>query len=106
RTDLWSTIVVAAIAAVVTVVLVVLRLFDLFAVDGITATARVDGLEAGLPIGPGGSSVSGRLHEISFTATEIPALSAGSYAAAIIITGLTSLLVIGCVLRFCLNLML
>lgn len=105
RTDLWSTIVVAAIAAVVTVIVTAIRMLDLFAADGITATARVDGLPADLPIGPGGASVSGRLHEISFTATEIPGLSAGSYAAAIIVTGLAYLVVIGCVLRFCLNLM-
>lgn len=106
RTDLWVTVVAAAIAAVVTVVLTIIRLLDLFAVDGITATARVDGVEAGLPIGPGGASVNGRIHELSFTATEIPALSVGSYAAAIVITGLAYLVVIGCILRFCLNLML
>lgn len=106
RTDLWTTIVFAAIAAVVTVVVTVIRLLDLFAVDGIAATARVDGVQAGLPIGPGGASVTGRIHELSFTAADIPALSAGSYAAAIIITGLTYLVVIACILRFCLNLML
>jgi hypothetical protein len=105
RTDLWSTIVVAAIAAVVTVTVTVIRMLDLFSVDGITATARLDGVPADLPIGPGGAAVSGRLHEISFTATEIPGLSAGSYAAAIIFTGLAYLVVIGCVLRFCINLM-
>lgn len=106
RSDLWATIVFAAIAAVGTVVLTVIRLFDLFAVDGIAATGRVDDVEAGIPIGPGGASVTARIHEFSFTATDIPALSAGSYAAAIIITGLAYLVVIACVLRFCLNLML
>jgi hypothetical protein len=105
RTDLWVTIIAAAIAAVVTVALTVIRMLDLFAVDGITATARLDGVPADLPIGPGGATVDGRLHEISFTATDIPALSVGSYAAAIIFTGLAYLVVIGCVLRFCLNLM-
>lgn len=106
RSDLWTTIVFAAIAAVVTVALTIIRLLDLFAVDGIAATGRVDGVEAELPIGPGGASVTGRIHELSFTATDIPALSAGSFAAAIIITGLAYLVVIGCILRFCLNLML
>ena len=105
RTDLWTTIVVAAIAAVATVAITVFRLFDLFAVDGISATARVDGVPASLPIGPGGASVDGRLHEISFTATDIPALSTGAYAAAIIVTGLAYLAVIACILLFCLNLM-
>lgn len=105
RTDLWATIVTAAIAAVVTVTVTVIRMLDLFAVDGITATARLSGVPADLPIGPGGATVGGQLHEVSFTATDIPALSAGSYAAAIIITGLAFLVVIACVLRFCLNLM-
>lgn len=106
RTDLWTTIVFAAIAAVVTIAVTVIRLLDLFAVDGIAANGRLDGLDAELPIGPGGASVTGRIHEISFTATEIPALSAGAYAAAIVITGLSYLVVITCILRFCLNLML
>jgi hypothetical protein len=104
RSDLWATVVMAAAAAVATVAITIIRLLDLFAVDGITATARVDNVPADLPIGPGGSLVAGRLHEISFTAAEIPPLSAGSYAAAVIITGLAYLVVIACVLRFCLNL--
>ncbi len=105
RSDLWTTIVVAAIAAVVTIAITIIRLLDLFAVDGISATARVDGVPADLPLGPGGASVDGRLHEISFTASDIPALSAGAYAAAIIVTGLAYLAVIACILRFCMNLM-
>ena len=104
RSDLRATVVTAAAAAVATITITVIRLLDLFAVDGITATARVGGVPADLPIGPGGSSVAGRLHEITFTAAAIDPISAGSYAAAIIITGLAYLVVIACTLRFCLNL--
>jgi hypothetical protein len=104
RSDLWATMVTAAAAAVATVTITVIRLLDLFAVDGITATARVDGVPADLPIGPGGSPVAGTLHQISFTAADIDPISAGSYAAAIIVTGLAYLVVIACILRFCLNL--
>lgn len=104
RSDIWTTIVTAAVAALATVAITVIRLLDLFGEDGITATARVGSVPADLPIGPGGAPVAAQLHEISFAATDIPGISAGSYAAAVIITGLTYLIVIGCILLFCLNL--
>lgn len=105
RSDLSATITVAVLAAVGTVYIAVMHLLELFAENGITARTRFDGLPAELPIGPDGSAVAGRVHEASITFTDVPTISVISLTAAIIATGLAFLVVIGCILRFCLNLM-